>query len=101
MPSPYPIPFWSSLLVHVGLFQFTMVAPVCIPTHRYLLAGVAQLDSQLTRFSSRFPRLMTSHTQGDDAFPVHAGLGITPNVEQSVVKVLLANSALRRSSPGS
>jgi hypothetical protein len=25
----------------------------------------------------------------------------TPNVEQSVVKVLLANSALRRSSPGS
>ena len=33
-------------------------------------------------------------------FPVHWGLGIAPNVEQSVVKVLLANSALRRSSPG-
>jgi hypothetical protein len=55
MPGPYPVPFWSSLLVHVDLFPLTMVVPVRIPTHRHLLAGVAQLDSELARFSSRFP----------------------------------------------
>jgi hypothetical protein len=53
-PGPYPLPFWSSLLVHVGLSPITMVQFVRVPTHRYLLAGVAQLDSELTRFSSRF-----------------------------------------------
>ena len=42
---------------------------VRVPTHRHLLAGVTKLDSGLTRFSSRFPRLMTSLTQGDDAVP--------------------------------
>ncbi len=35
---PYPLPFWSSLLAHVGLSRLTMVTPVRIPTHRYLLA---------------------------------------------------------------
>jgi len=52
-----------------------MVKPVRVPTHRPRLAGVAQLDSELTRFSSRFPRLMTSRPQGDDAFPSSLGGG--------------------------
>jgi hypothetical protein len=70
MPSPYPVPFWASLLVHVGLLGMTMVQTlVRMPTHRHLLAGVTQLDSGLTRFSSRFPRLITIRTQGDDAVP--------------------------------
>ena len=64
---PLSFTFWSSL-IRVGLFLFTMVTPVCLPTHRYLLAGVEQSDFALTRFSSRFPRLITSRTQGDDAF---------------------------------
>ena len=37
-----------------SLSPLTMVKFVRVPTHRYLLAGVAQLDSELTRFSSRF-----------------------------------------------
>ena len=52
-----------------------MVKPVRVPTLRHRLAGVAQLDSELTRFSSRFPRLMTSRPQGDDAFPSSLGGG--------------------------
>jgi hypothetical protein len=52
-----------------------MVQFVRVPTHRYLLAGVAQLDSELTRFSSRFPRLMTSRPQRDDTFPRSLGVG--------------------------
>lgn len=67
-PGPYPVPFWASLLSHVGLFPLTMVPFVRIPIHRHLLAGVARLGSGLTRFSSRFPRLITSRAQGDDAF---------------------------------
>jgi hypothetical protein len=54
LPGPYPVPFWASLLVHVGLFPLTIVQSVRVPTHRHLLAGVARLDSELTRFSSRF-----------------------------------------------
>jgi hypothetical protein len=73
MPGPYPVPFWSSLLAYVGLFKITMVTPVRVPTRRYWLAGLAQLGSELTRFSSRFPRLITSRTQGDDAFPRSLG----------------------------
>jgi hypothetical protein len=53
------------------------------------MAGMAQLDSELTRFSSRFPRLITSLTRGIMLFPVHKGLGISRNIEQSVVKVLV------------
>jgi hypothetical protein len=68
-PGPYPIPFWASLLSHVGLFPLTMVSFVRVPTHGHLLAGVARLGSELTRFSSCFPRLITSRPQGDDAFP--------------------------------
>ena len=76
MPSPYPIPFWASLLVHVGLLGITMVQTlVRMPTHRHLLAGVTQLDSELTRFSSRFPRLITIRTQGNDAVPGSRGVG--------------------------
>ena len=67
-PGPYPVPFWASLLACVDLFPLTVVAFVCIPAHRHLLAGVAWSGSRLTRFSSRFPRLITSRTQGDDAF---------------------------------
>ena len=66
---------WASLLTHVGLFPLTMVKFVCVPTHRHLLAGVARLGSELTRFSSRFPRLITILTQGDDAFPRSLGVG--------------------------
>jgi hypothetical protein len=70
MPSPYPVPFWASPLVHVGLLGITMVQTlVRVPTHRHLLAGVTLLNSELTRFSSRFPRLITIRTQGDDAVP--------------------------------
>jgi hypothetical protein len=55
MPGPYPVPFWASLLAHVGLLALTMVQTlVRVTTHRHLLAGVAQLDSGLTHFSSRF-----------------------------------------------
>ena len=64
---PLSFTFWSSL-IRVGLSFLTMVTPVCLPTHRYLLAGVEQSDFALTCFSSRFPRLITSRTQGDDAF---------------------------------
>lgn len=64
---PLSFTFWSSL-VRVGLVFLTVVTPVRLPTHRYLLAGVGQSDFVLTRFSSRFPRLITSRTQGDDAF---------------------------------
>jgi hypothetical protein len=32
-----------------------LVEFIRVPTHRYLLAGVAKLISELTRFSSRFP----------------------------------------------
>ena len=64
---PLSFTFWSSL-IRVGLSFLTVVTPVCLPTHRYLLAGVEQSDFALTCFSSRFPRLITSHTQGDDAF---------------------------------
>lgn len=74
-PSPYPVPFWSSLLIRVGLFPITMVQFVRVPTRRYLLASVAQSDSKLTCFSSRFPRLMTSRPQRDDAFPRSQGVG--------------------------
>lgn len=52
-----------------------MVEFVCVPTHRHLLAGLARLDSELTRFSSRFPRLVTSRPQGDDAFPCSLRVG--------------------------
>ena len=76
VPGPYPVPFWSSLLVHVGLLTFTMVQPsVRVPTHGYLLAGVVLLDSALTRFSSRFTVLMTSRHRGDDAVPCSRGVG--------------------------
>lgn len=68
-PGPYPVPFWASPLSHLGLFPLTMVSFVRVPTHGHLLAGVARLGSELTRFSSRFPRLITSRPQGDDAFP--------------------------------
>jgi hypothetical protein len=54
LPGPYPVPFWASLLVHVGLFPLTVVQSVRVPTHRHLLTGVARLDSELTCFSSRF-----------------------------------------------
>jgi hypothetical protein len=76
VPGPYPVPFWSSLLVHVGLLTFTMVQPsVRVPTHGYLLAGVVLLDSALTRFSSRFTVLMTSRHRGDDAVPCSREVG--------------------------
>lgn len=68
MPDPYPVPFWASLLVRVGLFVITMVhAPVSLPTHRYLLTGV--LSRTLSDPCSIPPhRLMTSRYCGDGAF---------------------------------
>lgn len=74
-PGPYPVPFWASLLACVDLFPLTAVSFVCIPAHRHLLAGVAWSGSRLTRFSSRFPRLITSRTQGDDAVPCSQRVG--------------------------
>jgi hypothetical protein len=74
-PGPYPVPFWASLLAYVDLFPLTAVSFVRLPAHRHLLAGVAWLGSRLTRFSSRFPRLRTSRTQGDDAVPCSQGVG--------------------------
>jgi hypothetical protein len=35
---PYPLPFWSSLLAHVGLLPLTIVSLIRVATHRYLLA---------------------------------------------------------------
>ena len=76
MPSLYPLPFWSSLLIRVGLFALTMVlTSVRIPTHRHLLAGVAQSDSELTRFLSRFTVLIASRHSGDNAVPSSRGVG--------------------------
>lgn len=75
VPGPYPVPFWSSP-IHLGLLEITMVqASVRMPTHRYLLAGVAWVDSRLTRFSSRFTVLRTSRHNGDEAVPCSPGGG--------------------------
>ena len=71
----YRLPFWSSLLIHVGLLPLTMVlTSVRFPTHRHLLAGVAQLDSEWTRFLSRFTMLIASLYDGDNAVPRSQGV---------------------------
>jgi hypothetical protein len=101
MPGLYPVPFWASLLVHLGLFRFTMVMLVRVPTHRCSLAGVAQVDSELTCFSSRFPRLMTSRPQGDDAFPSFTkGWGLHPTSNSQLSRGWLAIQSPCCSSPG-
>ena len=101
MPGLYPVPFWASLLVHVGLFPFTMVMLVCNPTHRYLLADVARVDSELTCFSSRFPRLMTSRSQGDNAFSLFTkGWGLHPTSNSQLSRGLLAVRSPCCSLPG-
>ena len=75
MPGPYPLPFWSSL-VHVGLSQITTVlAPVRIPTHRYLLAGVTAVGLRADPLSVPLHGLKTSRYRGDDAFPFSPGIG--------------------------
>lgn len=66
---PLSCTFWSSP-IHLGLFRFTMVQTlVRLPTHRLLLAGMTQVDSGRTRFSSRLTVLRISRHRGDDAVP--------------------------------
>jgi hypothetical protein len=68
LPGPYPVPFWASPSVRVGLSAITMVqSPVRVPTHRYRLAGIPGRTPSDPRLIPPHG-LMTSRYRGDDAF---------------------------------
>ena len=86
MPSPEPGPFGREPLLHVGWFALTTVQ-TCV---RRLPRGACSeamppLESEGTRFASRFTELRTSRFRGEDAFRSFTpGLGIAPNFEGKV-----------------
>jgi hypothetical protein len=69
LAQPQALSFWTQPILQRSLVDSDDSSDVCSsPTHRCLLPGMPPLESEGTRFSSRFTTLRTSRCRGEDAF---------------------------------